>query len=258
MGGGRRLATRIALGAFGVLCLALAVWVLLGGGKSEDTSKLEAVLLFVPFGLAMLAGAAIMGAPKATATRPPEVRTEVRGGVAAETRVYTFSLRKLRISFAACLAFALMGVGIVLSGGVVLGAIVVLIFTVALAAGAMNLRGGGPVLALTHDGIAHRAGAEATFVAWDDVREVFWMEVRGTPFLCLDAGGEVRLDVPALMRGLARLNRGFSGGDLSIAVDTLEQDAEELEARIHALIDASPGERRRLLTADAAAFSSPL
>ena len=256
MGGDRRIATRIALAIFGVLCLAMSAWILLGGG-TESASRQDAVLLFVPFGLAMLAGAAIIGRPKASETRPPEVRTEVRDGVAAETRVYTFSARTLWIALAACLAVGLMGVGTFLSGGVILGTVVVVTFLVAAAAGLMNLRGGRPVLTLTEHGIAHRSGAQATSVAWDDVRGVFWMEVSGNPFLCLDAGGKARLDVPALMRGLARLNKRYSGGDLSIAVHSLEQDADELESRIHALIEASPGDRRRLVTQEPAASSPP-
>ena len=257
MGGSRRLGTRVLIGAAGVLCLGAAAWVLAGGETAGDMSRQEAAFLFVPVGLAMLAAASIVGRPKGSATRPPEVRTEVHDGVAAETRVYTFSLRKLRISFAVCLAFLLVGVAMIVSGGVLAGAFVTLTFAAGLAAGAINLRGGGPVLALTQDGIAHRSGARATFVAWDDVRDVYWRHVRSTSLLCLDAGGRVRLDVPALMRVLVRLSRGIGGGDLSIAVDTLEHDAGELESRILALVEASPGERRRLLAQEPAAPASP-
>src|SRR4051794_37824108 len=148
--------------AFGVLCIAMTPVIVADDGLSS-------VLVFVPFGVMLIALGAVRPAVAGTTTGIEPGTAELPDGRTVRGTLLKPSRRRSLIALVGIACFVLCGIGFLLIGAVALGVMTLVVFGIAGLAGAARLLGGGGAL-LAPEGIRLQDGH--TFVPWDAIDEV--------------------------------------------------------------------------------------
>jgi hypothetical protein len=224
----------------GVVCLAGGFLGLLASHTADGRTESAAAMALGLAGVMV----ARMFAPRRK-RRPPRTTTlETDAGSVPAVEI-AISTDRLRAAVGGTAAFMLAGIAFVASGRLLAGGFATAVFGVATLLGLRNLARGSAVY-LTETAIVSRSGMGELELAWDDVAGVSEVSVSGSRL-----GIVTGVEPPTVRSGRSvrlfnRLTRG-SFGDLSIALDLVDADAETLLDEIMRLAEDS-GERAGIAT----------
>lgn len=212
--------------AFGVLSVLVAPVTIAGGDPGMGVAMLA-------FGGALVAMGLIRPAPEGAVGEAEPGSATLRDGRTLRGTWLRASSRRANVAIIGCFAFAIAGVGFIVSGAVVLGAITAGLFG---PAGLLALRNRGGDVLLAPEGVAWAGGS--TFIAWDAVDEVRLRDIRGTRFVDLVPTDRGAIQTGPLTRALLPLSRGA----VSIGLSTLTMDPDAAYDVVVRLMEA-PDER---------------